>query len=164
MKIINRIKSLCQHHPEWQERFRQVVRFGIVGTVSSAIHYGVYCLLLQIVSPTPAFTGGYIVGFICNYFFTTFFTFRSHPSSTNAVGFGFSHAINYLMEIGLLNLFLWIGLHKHLAPILVMVIVVPVNFLFLRFVYTYRKTGGKKTPDTEHATGEKRKHHLTQDA
>ena len=81
---------------------------------------------------------GYAVGFVCNYFLTTFFTFRSKPSSHNAIGFGFSHLINYLLEIGLLNLFLWIGAGELLAPILVMIIVVPINFLILHFVYIYK--------------------------
>ncbi|AVM53371.1 putative flippase GtrA [Bacteroides zoogleoformans] len=143
---MNKLKAFRNSHPEWQEKFWQVIRFGIVGTISSAIHYGVYCLLLKIVNPNFAFTGGYIVGFICNYFLTTFFTFRSHPSSANAAGFSFSHIVNYLLEIGLLNLFLWIGAGKLLAPILVMIIVVPINFLILHFVYTYRKKGKKQIP------------------
>ena len=70
--------------------------------------------------------------------FGVVFTFRSRPSSHNAIGFGFSHLINYLLEIGLLNLFLWIGAGELLAPILVMIIVVPINFLILHFVYIYK--------------------------
>ncbi|MBD9149136.1 MAG: GtrA family protein, partial [Bacteroides stercoris] len=68
----------------------------------------------------------------------TFFTFRSKPSSRNAVGFGFCHLLNYLLEVGLLNLFLWIGFGEFLAPILVLIVVVPINFLILHFVYTYK--------------------------
>ena len=97
-----------------------------------------YCLVLLVANANISFTAGYAVGFICNYFLTTFFTFRSKPSSRNAVGFGFSHLINYLLEIGLLNLFLWIGAGELLAPILVMIIVVPINFLILHFVYIYK--------------------------
>lgn len=143
---ITKFKLLWRAHPEWQEKCWQLVRFGIVGTISSVIHYGVYRLLLLAVSPNPAFTGGYLVGFAFNYFLTTFFTFRSQPSSTNAAGFSVSHLINYLLEIGLLNLFLWMGIGDKIAPILVMVIVVPVNFLILRFVYTYRRKGRHRIP------------------
>lgn len=125
-------------HPKWQAKFRQVVRFGIVGTISSAIHYGVYYLLLQIVNANIAFTGGYAVALIGNYFLTTFFTFRSQPTPTNAAGFSFSHVVNYLLEIGLLNLFLFLNVGELLAPILVMVIVVPINFLILHLVYRIR--------------------------
>ena len=131
-------KAIFDRHPDWRDKFWQFVRFGVVGTVSSAIHYGVYCLVLLVANANISFTAGYAVGFICNYFLTTFFTFRSKPSSRNAVGFGFSHLINYLLEIGLLNLFLGIGAGELLAPILVMIIVVPINFLILHFVYIYK--------------------------
>ena len=84
-------KAIFDRHPDWRDKFWQFVRFGVVGTVSSAIHYGVYCLVLLVANANISFTAGYAVGFICNYFLTTFFTFRSKPSSRNAVGFGFSH-------------------------------------------------------------------------
>lgn len=138
MRINKVIKETWEQYPDWQEKFWQFMRFGIVGTISSAIHYGVYCLVLLAANPTLSFTAGYAVGFVCNYFLTTFFTFRSKPSSRNAVGFGFSHLLNYLLEVGLLNLFLWIGFGEFLAPILVLIVVVPINFLILHFVYTYK--------------------------
>lgn len=146
IKKRNKVRTLWRDHPEWQEKFWQVIRFGIVGTISSVIHYGVYCLLLEVVNSNLAFTGGYIVGFVCNYFLTTFFTFRSHLSSANAAGFSFSHVVNYLLEIGLLNLFLWMGAGERIALILVMIIVVPINFLILHFVYTHRKKERKRIP------------------
>ena len=49
--------------------------------------------------------------------------------------------MNYLMEIGLLNLFLWLDVSKWLAPILVMAIAVPINFLLLNVVYGGRSKG-----------------------
>lgn len=137
--IIRINKALLDKHPDWQEKFWQFVRFTIVGTVSSLIHYGVYCLVLMTANANISFTAGYAVGFVCNYFLTTFFTFRSKPSSKNAVGFSFSHLINYLLEIGLLNLFLWIGAGEFLAPLMVLIIVVPINFLILHFVYIYKR-------------------------
>lgn len=140
MNVIDKVLAgVWEKHPDWHDKFWQFFRFGIVGTFSSAIHYGVYCLVLLVANANVSFTAGYVVGFICNYFLTTFFTFRAKPSSGNAVGFGFSHLINYMLEIGLLNLFLWIGAGELLAPILVMIIVVPINFLFLHFVYMHRK-------------------------
>lgn len=132
-------REILDKHPDWREKFWQFMRFGIVGTLSSAIHYGVYCLVLLVANANVSFTSGYAVGFVCNYFLTTFFTFRAKPSSENVVGFGFSHLINYLLEIGLLNLFLCLGVGEFLAPILVLILVVPVNFLILHFVYTYRR-------------------------
>lgn len=125
----------------WTE-FWRIFRFGITGSISSLIHYGAYCLALLYSNPTVSYTVGYMVGLVCNYVMTTYFTFRQQPSKKNAAGFVTSHVINYLLEIGLLNLFLWMGLGQWLAPIVVMVIVVPINFLILRFVFLYRKNKG----------------------
>ncbi|MDR0891822.1 MAG: GtrA family protein [Mediterranea sp.] len=133
-KLEARLSRAC---PDWRERLGQFVRFGIVGLTASAIHYGVYCLALLVMGATLSFTAGYAVALVCNYYLTTFFTFRSRPSSKNAAGFGLSHLVNYLLEVGLLNLFLWIGVGRFLAPIVVLVVVVPINFLLLHFVYTH---------------------------
>lgn len=125
-------------HPEQIKDFWRLFRFGITGTISSLIHYGAYCLMLLWAGTTLAYTIGYLVGLFCNYILTTYFTFQRQPNKKNAAGFVGSHLLNYLLEIGLLDLFLWVGLDKFIAPIMVMVIVVPINFLLLRFVFISR--------------------------
>ena len=116
-----------------------MVRFGIVGTLSTLIHYGVYLLLLSWVNPNIAYTGGYIIGFCVNYFLTTYFTFKASSSVKNAVGFSLSHVVNYFLELGVLNVFLWLGMEKQLAGIVTLIAVVPVNFLILRCVYLWKR-------------------------
>jgi len=127
----------------WQKDFWRLFRFGITGTICSAIHYGIYCLCLLVAEDNLAYTAGYVVGLVCNYGLTTYFTFKGKPSKSNVAGFAGSHVLNYLLEIGLLQLFLWLGASKWLSPILVMVIVVPINFVLLRLVFVK----GKKESD-----------------
>lgn len=67
------------------------------------------------------------------------FTFRTKPSTKKGIGFAFSHLINYGMHIGLLNLFLWIGISADLAPIRVFCIAVPLNFIIVFFFLTGKK-------------------------
>ncbi len=138
-EMIKKIKRYWEIHPQWREKCRCFFRFGITGGISSAVHYGVYCAMLLISGANIAFTVGYAVGFACNYLLTTFFTFRTKPSSTNAIGFGFSHLINYLLEMGMLNFFLWTGAARWLAALLAMSVAVPVNFLILYFVYLHKE-------------------------
>ena len=118
-----------------KKEFWRVVRFGITGSISTLIHYGVYCLILLWANYNIAYTGGYLVGLLCNYFLTTYFTFQKQASKRNATGFIFSHLLNYLLEMALLNVAVWIGIGELIAPIVVLVIVVPINYLILRFVY-----------------------------
>ena len=134
-----RIERYFQEHPERLADFWRLVRFGITGGVSSLIHYGAYCVALMWMGVATAYTVGYLVGLVCNYVLTTFFTFQRHPSRGNALGFIGSHVLNYVLEILLLELFLWMGLGELIAPIVVMLIVVPINFLLLRYVFIHAK-------------------------
>lgn len=123
------------------ERLKQLpefIRFAIVGVVATALHYGLYFMLQQVINVNAAYSIGYIVSFIANFYLTAFFTFRKKPSWKKAIGFGGAHLVNYLLHMGLLNLFLGLGLSKPLAPIPVFAIAIPVNFLLVRFVFKYK--------------------------
>lgn len=125
------------------EKLQEFVRFCIVGVIASAIQYLVY-YLLQLIDGgqlwlSIAYTIGYVVSLVCNFFMTTYFTFRSKVSVGKTAGFGFSHIINYTLHMVLLNLFLSLGIHRLIAPILVLMIAVPTNFTILHFVYHKKK-------------------------
>ena len=123
----------------WSKELGRIVRFGITGSLSTLIHYGAYLIALIWMVPTIANTVVNGVGLCVNYVMTTFFTFKEHPSKKNAAGFVASHIVNYLLEIGILNLFLYYGMEKRLAGILVLIVVVPINFLILRFVFVRKQ-------------------------
>ena len=75
----------------------QFIRYCTVGTLAAGIHYGVYYLLqeYEMTNLNIAYTIGYVTSFICNFFLTSYFTFRSNPSLKRALGFGGSHLVNY---------------------------------------------------------------------
>lgn len=122
-----------------REKLMQFVRFCIVGTVAAGIHYGVYYLLQLFLRGgvwlSVDYTVGYIVSLVCNFFMTTYFTFRSRVSAGKAAGFGASHLVNYTIHIVLFNAFMALGVHRLVAPVLVLMVAVPTNFLILRLVY-----------------------------
>ena len=117
------------------KRFPEFIRFVIVGILATALHYGIYFLLQRFINVNIAYTLGYALSFIANFYLTTYFTFGKKPSWSKAFGFGGVHLFNYLLHIGLLNTFLWLRLSKTLAPIPVFAIAIPVNFLLVRFVF-----------------------------
>mgnify|MGYP003429614977 CR=1 FL=1 len=118
------------------EKWQQPIRFCIVGGLATVIHYGVYLLLQLWIWPWVAYTMGYAVSFVINYILTNYFTFRTRPSAKNGAGFVFSHAVNYGLHIGLLELFLYIGIPNEWAPFPIFAIVIPINFFILRFFFT----------------------------
>ena len=119
--------------------YGEIIRFGIVGVGATVLHYGIYYLLRQSINVNIAHTIGYILSFIANFYATAYFTFASVPSWKKLFGMGAAHGVNYLLHIVLLNIFLYIGIAKEWAPLPVFVIVIPVNFVLVRFVFKYKK-------------------------
>ena len=118
-----------------KEAIGEMVRFSIVGVLVTAIHYGVYWLLQLVVNVNIAWTAGYIVGFIVNYYLSAFYIFRKKTSVKNGAGFGMAHVVNYLLQMVLLNFFIWTGLSAEMAPVGIYAVSIPVNFLLVRFVF-----------------------------
>ena len=114
----------------------ELIRFGIVGVLAVAIHYGLYFILLPYMDRNIAFTIGYGISFICNFLLSSWFTFRVKTSWSRFVKFGASHGINFLLNIILLNLFCWMGCPEKWAPLPVYAVAVPLNFLLVRFALT----------------------------
>ena len=113
----------------------EALRFVCVGVFATAFHYALYLLLQRFMQVNIAYTLGYVISFISNFYLTAYFTFRSSPSLKKLFGISGAHAINYLLHLCLLNFFLWLGISKVYAPIPVFAIAIPVNFLLVRFVF-----------------------------
>lgn len=118
-----------------KNRLYEFLRYCVVGTIAAGIHYGVYYLLQMVINVNIAYTSGYLFSFVCNFFMTSYLTFRTNPSAKKAVGFSIGHVFNYLLHMGLFNLYLFVGVSKVLAPILVLAVAVPANFFVLRFIF-----------------------------
>lgn len=116
----------------------EAFRFGIVGVLATVLHYGIYFLLQRCINVNVAYTAGYVLSFIANFYATSYFTFGTAPSWKKLFGMGAAHGINYLLHIVLLNLFLWWGIPKVWAPFPVFAIAIPVNFLLVRFVFKHK--------------------------
>ena len=136
--IINRLDA------DKRQKLGEIVRFGIVGVAATVLQYVVYWLLIQFISDdmpparsqfwsSVAMTVGYIVSFVFNFFASTHYTFRVKANARRGAGFAFSHLVNYLLQMVVLNFFLWLGVSKEIAPLPMFCICVPVNFLLVRF-------------------------------
>ena len=129
MRIINFKSSIFEQYP----RLYEFMKFSIVGCIALIILYAIYYTLLSSVGHNTAYSIGYVISFVCNYILTLKFTFKTNASKNNGVGFVFSHFVNYIIQVGALNVFIYLGMPKQLAPIPVFAICVPVNFVLVRF-------------------------------
>ena len=121
------------------ERLMQFVRFCIVGTLAAAAHYGIYFVLQHWVDVNIAYASGYLLSAIGNFFLTSYFTFRTLPSWNRFLGFAGSHGLNFVLHGVLFNLFLFLGVHRLVAPPLVMLVAMLVQFSILRVVFMSRR-------------------------
>ncbi len=120
-----------------KEAIGEMIRFSVVGVLVTVIHYVVYWLLQLVVNVNIAWTLGYVAGFVFNYYMSARYIFREKASLENGAGFGGAHVVNYLLQMGLLNLFLALGWSAEMAPVGVYAISIPVNFLLVRFVFKH---------------------------
>ena len=120
-----------------RETFGEMFRFAVVGTISAAINYIIYWILQHWINVNIAYSIGYGLSFLVNYWLSAHFTFKEKTSAKNGIGFGGAHFVNYCLHIILLNFFLWIGFSRELAPLGVLSIAVPTNFLMVRFVFKH---------------------------
>ena len=54
----------------------EFVRFVMVGIFATALHYGLYFVLQRVINVNIAYTLGYALSFIANFYLTAYFTFR----------------------------------------------------------------------------------------
>lgn len=123
-----------------QSRFSEIVRFGITGGIATAIQYGLYVIFVDVVGlpATVSTIVSYLLSFVCNFFLSSFFTFKSRPNTKKGIGFAFSHMINMGLQVGLVALFQPL-VGKTLALLPAMAICIPVNYLLVRFVFSNKR-------------------------
>lgn len=118
-----------------EKTIKEIFRFGLTGGLATVLHYGIYYLLMNVMNTTVVYGIGYFLSFIFNYFMSAHFTFHAKTTKKNGVGFLGAHAFNFLMHMVLLNVFLAIGIPKQFAPIPVYCILIPLNFVLVRFAF-----------------------------
>lgn len=124
-----------------RDSLSQFVRFALVGGFATLLHYGIYWALIHLFKfegdcwINLSYSIGYVVAWFCNFYLSAHFTFKSETSVKRGIGFAVSHGINYVLHMALLNLFLWLGLSETWAPVPVFSIVIPINFILVRYVF-----------------------------
>lgn len=116
-----------------RQQLGEVIRFGIVGVLATLLQYAIYWVLIHWLAPTISMTIGYAISFVFNFVASTRYTFRVEASAKRGAGFALSHAVNYVLQMLMLNLAIWLGVSKQWAPIPMFCVCVPVNFLLVRF-------------------------------
>ena len=115
-----------------QPKFREVIRFGIVGGIATVLQVLIYWLLAPRLNHNLALVISYVISLAVNFLLTVYFTFQVKPTARKGMGFLASHAVNLTLQFLLLNLFIRLGVDRQLAIVPVLAVCIPINFLLVR--------------------------------
>ena len=132
---------------KYNKQLGEVIRFGIVGVVATLMQ------MMEEIGYDPEFIYrvAYLVGhhhsydeidglsFAFNFIASTRYTFRVEASKKRGAGFALSHAVNYVLQMLMLNAAIWLGVPKQWAPIPMFCVCVPVNFILVRYFLKVKK-------------------------
>lgn len=126
-----------------QEPARSAVRFTVVGSTGTLIQTGIYLLFLHLFEQqwpehdltNVAFTIGFVLEMISNYFLTSYYTFQSKPSIKNLGGFLSGRAVNYLVQVASLQALIFCHMNNKIAGFLAIVIAGIVNYFVVRIFF-----------------------------
>ena len=139
------MKTLTGYLPK---KYRSAVRFVLVGALGTGLQYGIYYLLLglfqqhwpeMMILTSLAFTIGFVMEMIYNYLLTSFYTFRVRPTWKNAGGFLVGRAINYVIQLLLLNCLIWLHMSEEWAGIAAIALAGVINYFVLLPFYKDNK-------------------------
>ena len=121
-------------------KYRSAARFVLVGALGTGVQYGIYYLLLMVFQrqwpdvgmlTSVAFTVGFVVEMVCNYFLTSYYTFRVKPSLKNIGGFLIGRALNYVIQLLFLHTMIWLQISEEWAGIIAIMLAGVINYFVL---------------------------------
>ncbi len=122
-------------------RTSSFVRFLISGGLNTAVTYITYLALLQATSYKVAYTIAYAFGIVIAFFINRLFVFQTHRGWRSLIMFPFIYLTQYLVSLAVV--FAWVehlGLPVALAPLMAILVTIPLTFLLSRFVFGSRAT------------------------
>jgi putative flippase GtrA len=113
----------------------EFARFIFFGAVNTAITFAIYVCLLWLVTYSVAYTISYVAGIFMSYWLNAMFVFRERLSIGRALQYPLVYLVQYLLGLGLLFLLVEVAnISKVVAPLLIVVLTLPITFLLSRYL------------------------------
>lgn len=116
---------------------RELLKFLVSGSLNTALTYLLYYLLLSFLNYQLAYAITYIAGILISYWLNLKYVFQEVGNWKKFILYPGIYIIQYLVGA----LFLWLLVHKFsfsvtVAPIIVIILTLPMSFLLNRLVLT----------------------------
>lgn len=117
------------------KRIPEVARFLLAGLATTIFSYGIYLALLLVLPYLSAYVISYAAGIVFSYFINAYFVFKQRFNWHTF----FRFPLVYVVQLGISLLILRVAIHRFavpetLAPLIVIVITVPITYLMSRFI------------------------------
>lgn len=128
------VRNILNRIGKSQNRKAEIIRFLLTGGFATVLQYGFYLMFLNLcgLSAVISTVISYGLSFVANYFISNIFTFKTRPSSRNALYFTLSHLVNLGLQTLLVAIFSKL-MPADYALVPAMAICVPCNYLMVRY-------------------------------
>ena len=148
MKSVDRSQTTCRwfvSNVHNRAHLMEVVRFIVCGVVNTAVTFLMYLSLLWVASYAVAYTLSYVAGIFIAYWLNAKFVFQEPLSVSRALQYPLVYLVQYVLGLALLFLLVELAhLSKVIAPLVVVILTLPVTFFLSR--YLIRRSFGLKQP------------------
>jgi putative flippase GtrA len=112
----------------------QIFLFMLMGTLSTLVMLGLYMLLNMIIQYQMAYFLSYVVTVIISYFLNTLLVFKKPVSLRTFLQFPIVYIVQYIISALMLEVMVRIGFSVTYAPVLIIILLLPLTFFLSRLV------------------------------
>ncbi|WP_259674621.1 GtrA family protein [Pseudomonas fluorescens] len=118
-----------------KENVRRWVSFLAGGCLNTLLTYGIYLLLNMYISYQKSYIIAYISGIVFSYLFNAQIVFNVKKSWKGLMAYPLVYLLQYILAALLLSLMVErLGIAKEIAPLLIIVLLLPVTYLLSKTI------------------------------
>jgi putative flippase GtrA len=118
-----------------------IPRFLVAGAANTGLTYLAYLLLLQVTVYRVAYSIAFVIGILASYLLNARFVFRRPASWRSFLQFPLIYAVQYLLGLLLVSLFIeWLGLTAWVAPLVALTLTIPLTYWLSRALFVGKES------------------------
>lgn len=112
---------------------KQIAGFVVSGLLSTALMYALYILFHRYTNYQYAYFFSYLISVLALYFMNIL-VFKAPISLHTFLKFPLIYALQYILGAGVLELFVRLGIPSLFAPLLIVIVLLPVTFILNKMI------------------------------
>ena len=130
MKLAKGLRSLLMRYTN-----KEFIKFAVVGLINTATTYIIYILLLNFLSYGISYTISYIGGIFISYVLNSYYVFKEKLNAKKMIQYPLVYLVQYGINAVMLYLLVgWLSMREEYAPLLVIIITIPITFILSRLI------------------------------